>query len=307
VLWTVFKSREYSPEELASFTDQGDEEYQNIMTPEEHVARGKRQIRLGLIVIAAGVLLTWLLGMRDLEKELFIVSVGIAAAGVFALAAGLMQSRGRYENGFVTVINDFGDMPKTMKQLAVVQFFSWFPLFAMWIYTTAAVTKHIYGATDTTSQMYNDGADWVTVCFGVYNGVAALVAFGLPVLAKKTNRRITHMVCLIAGGLGMLSIYFIQDPNMLLVSMIGIGIAWASILSMPYAMLAGALPADKMGYYMGVFNYFIVLPQLVAASILGVIVGTVFDGEAIYALVIGGIVMILAGLFTLRVDDVDEV
>lgn len=307
VLWTVIRSREYSPEELASFEEQGESAYENIMTPEEHMARGRRQIRLGLIVIAAGILLTWLLGLRDLEKELYIVSVGIAAAGVFALAAGLMQSRGRYENGFVTVINDFGDMPKTMKQLAVVQFFSWFPLFAMWIYTTSAVTKHIYGATDTTSQLYNDGADWVTVCFGVYNGVAALVAFGLPVLAKKTNRRITHMICLIAGGIGLLSIYFIQDPNVLLVSMIGIGIAWASILSMPYAMLAGALPSDKMGYYMGVFNYFIVLPQLVAASILGVIVGTVFDGEAIYALVIGGVVMILAGLFTLRVDDVDEV
>ena len=257
-------------------------------------------------MIAVGAVLTWLLSLRDLEKELYIVTVGIAAAGIFALIAGLLQSKGNYENGFVTVINDFGDMPKTMKQLAIVQFFSWFPLFAMWIYTTAAVTKHIYGATDTTSQVYNDGADWVTVCFGVYNGVAALVAFGLPVLAKKTNRRITHMICLIAGGIGMLSIFFISDPNVLLVSMIGIGIAWASILSMPYAMLAGALASDKMGYYMGVFNYFIVLPQLVAASILGVIVGTVFEGEAIYALVIGGVVMIIAGFMTLRVDDVDE-
>jgi len=192
-----------------------------------------------------------------------------------------------------------------MKQLAVVQFFSWFALFAMWIYSTSAITTHIYGTADTSSQLYNDGADWVTVLFGAYNGVAALVAFGLPILAKRTSRRVTHMICLILGGLGLLSIYFIQSPNMLLMSMVGVGIAWASILSMPYAMLAGSLPSDKMGYYMGVFNYFIVIPQLVAASILGVIVGTVFGGEAIYALVIGGISMIGAGFLSLRVQDVD--
>jgi maltose/moltooligosaccharide transporter len=308
VIWTVIRSREYSPEELAAFEAAEDKvEYKDSMSHEEHLDRGKRQIRVGAIVIAIGAILTALLSTQDLDKELYIVTVGTVAAGVLGIASGSMQSRGNYGNGFVTVINDFGDMPKTMKQLAVVQFFSWFPLFAMWIYTTAAVTKHVYGATDTTSAAYNNGADWVGWCFAVYNGVAALVAFGLPVLAKRTSRKVTHMICLILGGIGMISIFFITSPMPLLISMVGIGIAWASILSMPYAMLAGALPADKMGYYMGVFNYFIVLPQLVAASILGVIVGTVFDGEAIYALVIGGIVMILAGLFTLRVDDVDEV
>ena len=259
-----------------------------------------------MVVIAIGAILTFLLTLGDLEKELYVVTIGITVAGILALVAGSMQKGGNYSSGFVEVINDFGDMPKTMKQLAVVQFFSWFPLFAMWIYTTAAVTSHIYGATDTTSQLYNDGADWVTVCFGVYNGVAAVVAFGLPILAKRTNRRVTHMICLIAGGLGLISVYFVNDPNLLVLSMIGVGIAWASILSMPYAMLAGALPADKMGYYMGVFNYFIVLPQLVASSILGVIVGTVFNGQAISALVIGGITMVFAGLLSLRVDDVDQ-
>lgn len=305
VMWTVIRSREYSPEELASFSDGESHDYHKERTPEEHAALGAKQLRIGGIVTAVGLALTFLLNNQDLEKELYVVTIGIVVAGILGLISGYMQRRGQHKSGFVEVINDFGDMPKTMKQLAVVQFFSWFPLFAMWIYTTSAVTSHIYGATDTTSQLYNDGADWVTVLFGAYNGVAAIVAFGLPVLAKRTNRRVTHMICLIAGGLGMISIYYIQDPNLLLLSMVGIGIAWASILSMPYAMLAGALPAEKMGYYMGVFNYFIVLPQLVAASILGVIVGTVFNGQAISALVIGGITMILAGFLSMRVDDVD--
>ena len=155
-------------------------------------------------------------------------------------------------------------MPRLMNQLAVVQFFSWFALFAMWIYTTPAVTSHHFGSSDPTSVAYNDGADWVGVCFGVYNLVAAIVAFGLPVLAKATSRRKTHMICLILGGIGLISVFFIQDPKLLIVSMIGVGIAWASILAMPYAMLTGSLPSAKMGYYMGVFNYFIVIPQLVA-------------------------------------------
>ena len=149
-------------------------------------------------------------------------------------------------------------MPATMKQLAVVQFFSWFALFAMWIYTTSAVTSHVYGTSDTTSTLYNDGADWVSLNFGIYNGVAALAAFLLPLLAKATSRKMTHMIALCCGGVGLASIYLLKDPDMLIIPMIGVGIAWASILSMPYAILTGSLPASKMGYFMGVFNFFIV-------------------------------------------------
>ncbi len=196
-------------------------------------------------------------------------------------------------------------MPLTMVQLSLVQFFSWFALFAMWIYTTSAVTSHIYGSTDTTSEIYNQGADWVGICFAVYNGIAALVAFLLPVVAKRTSRRVTHMLALFCGGLGLISIYFIKDPNLLLVSMVGVGIAWASILSMPYAMLSSILPADKMGYYMGVFNFFIVIPQIVAAGILGFLLKILFDSVPVYALIIGGVSMFLAGLLSLRVDDRD--
>lgn len=194
-------------------------------------------------------------------------------------------------------------MPKAMVQLAFVQFFSWFALFAMWIYTTSAVTSHVYGTSDTASALYNEGADWVGICFAVYNGVAALVAFLLPVVAKQTSRRVTHMLALFCGGIGLISVYFISDPTLLLVSMIGVGIAWASILSLPYAMLSSRLPSDKMGYFMGVFNFFIVIPQIVAAGILGFILRTVFDNVSIYALIVGGVSLFLAGLLSLRVDD----
>jgi maltose/moltooligosaccharide transporter len=198
-------------------------------------------------------------------------------------------------------------MPKTMVQLAFVQFFSWFALFAMWIYTTSAVTSHVYGTSDTTSILYNEGADWVGICFAMYNGIAAIAALGLPWVSNKITRKGTHLFALSCGAAGLISIYFVTNPMMLLVSMIGVGIAWASILSIPYAMLSGALPSNKMGYYMGVFNFFIVIPQIVAAGILGFILKNFFENEAIMALIIGGISMLIAGLLNLLVDDKEEI
>lgn len=209
-------------------------------------------------------------------------------------------------DGLIESFKGIFKMPKTMVQLSFVQFFSWFALFAMWIYTTSAVTSHIYGTEDTTSTMYNEGADWVGICFAIYNGIAALVAFLLPVIAKKTSRRITHLLALVCGALGLISIYFITDPTMLLVSMLGVGIAWASILSMPYAMLSSILPAEKMGYYMGVFNFFIVIPQIVAAGILGFILKSFFDNVSVFALVIGGVSMLIAAALCLVVEDNEE-
>lgn len=176
----------------------------------------------------------------------------------------------------------------------------------MWIYTTGAVTNHIYHTTDTTSEAYNIGANQVGEMFANYNIIAAMVAFLLPVIARKTSRKFTHFMALVLGGLGLMSIYFINNPTTLTLEwlpMIGIGIAWSSILSIPYAMLSGVLPASKMGYFMGVFNFFIVIPQLVAASILGFLVSKFFDNEPIYALLIGGCSMILAGFISLTVDD----
>jgi maltose/moltooligosaccharide transporter len=194
-------------------------------------------------------------------------------------------------------------MPRPMVQLSAVQFFSWFALFAMWIYMTSAVTSHVYGTDDTDSALYNEGADWVGICFAIYNGIAAVVAFILPFVARRFSRRITHLLALFCGGLGLISVYFISDPNYLLLSMVGVGIAWASILSMPYAIISSILPPNKMGYYMGVFNFFIVIPQIVAGAILGWILATFFGSMSIYALLLGGASFFLAGLLCLIVED----
>ena len=173
----------------------------------------------------------------------------------------------------------------------------------MWIYTTQAVTGHVFNTPDPTSKAYNDAADWVTVMFTVYNGVAAAVAFLLPVIARKTSKKVTHLLALTFGGIGLIAIYFVSTKVGLLLTMIGVGVAWASILSIPYAMLSGSLPAAKMGYFMGVFNFFIVIPQIIAATILGFLVKQIFNNEPVYALIVGGIGMIVAGLLTLRVTE----
>jgi maltose/moltooligosaccharide transporter len=308
VLWTVIRSFEYSPEEMGSFIENQDREalIKETRTAGEYALHGGRQLRLGAVLLALGAVFTYWLVRLELY-QVMVLSGGLIFVGVLLVVSGAMQRGGWYDNGFVTILNDLQDMPRTMKQLAWVQFFSWFALFAMWIYTTAAVTSHVYGTTDTTSALYNEGANWVGVCFGVYNGVAALVAFAIPVLARKTSRKLAHAICLVLGAVGFLSIFVIRDPLMLLGSMVGVGIAWASILSMPYAILTGSLPPSKMGYYMGVFNFFIVIPQIVAAAILGFFVGRFFGGEAIFALLVGGASLILAALLTLRVEDRDDV
>jgi maltose/moltooligosaccharide transporter len=200
----------------------------------------------------------------------------------------------RASNGLTEVIDDVFRMPKTMRDLAMVQFFSWFALFALWIFTTAAVTAVHFGTSDTTSTAYNEGANWVGILFGVYNGVAALAAFAIPVIAQRTGRKVAHAINLALGGLGLIGVFLIRDPQLLWLPMIGIGIAWASILSMPYAILSAAVPDRKMGVYMGVFNIFIVVPQLLAATVLGLILKTLFDGQAIWALVLGAVSFVLA-------------
>ena len=193
-----------------------------------------------------------------------------------------------------------------MLQLAAVQFFTWLAFFSMWIYTTASVAQNIYHTSDTTSKNFQDAGDWVGVMFMVYNGVSAIVAFLLPMLAKRIGRKFTHLSCLLVGGVGLASIFFISDKNMLLFPMIGVGLAWASTLTMPYAILSGALPPSKMGFYMGVFNFFIVIPQILAAAILGFFVRKVFHDQSIYALVVGGIAMIIAAFLNFIVNDKDD-
>lgn len=303
VLWTVLRSKEYSPAELSAYSGETHSNESIELSADEQKRGATQQIQLGGLVSGVGILFVYYLFQAELSKELYVLAFGLVAVGTLWVLSGLMTFTGNYRNGFVDIMTDLLRMPKTMQQLAIVQFFSWFALFAMWIYTTAAVTKHLYGTTDTTSALYNEGADWVGICFAVYSGVCALASFALPWLVKRTNRRVAHLICLSLGGLGLISVYFLPGPEWLLLSMVGVGFAWASILSMPYAMLTSVLPAHKMGYYMGVFNFFIVIPQIVAATILGFLVGRFFEGEAIYALIIGGVSMIVSGVITLLVDD----
>ncbi|GAB4407939.1 MAG: MFS transporter [Bacteroidia bacterium] len=210
--------------------------------------------------------------------------------------------------GFSEIFKDFAAMPTTMRQLGLVQFFSWFALFSMWVFTTPAIAQHIYDLDvgDTSSPAYQDAGNWVGVIFGVYNAISAIVALLLPTIAARIGRKRTHAMALILGGLGLISMYFAPNKEFLLLSMVGIGIAWASILAMPYAMLAGSIPPGKMGIYMGIFNFFITGPQILNGIIGGPIVKHVYGSQAIYAIVIAGVFMLLGALSVMIVQDKDD-
>lgn len=304
VLWTVIRTKEYAPEELEEF-EKADKKHQHntALLPEQHRVKNSVFIRRGIIWSVIGAVFLFLVYFYSLEKELYVLGGGLAAFGLVQLLSAFFISRGFENNGLVSIMNDLNTMPKTMAQLAVVQFFSWFALFAMWIYTTSAVTSHIYHTTDPTSVLYNEGADWVGALFGWYNLFAAAFAFLLPVLAKYTNRKITHSISLMAGGIGLASFYIVSNPILLIISMLAVGLAWASILSMPYAILTGSLPSNKMGVYMGIFNFFIVIPQILAASMLGFLTRYAFKGETILALVLGGTSMLIASVMVIFVHD----
>jgi maltose/moltooligosaccharide transporter len=308
VLWTVLKTKEYPPEELLKFSELENSQKSEELSISNSVTIGSHKFSfIGIVWTIIGLLGMGILYfiLHEDDYGLYVLFVGSVLFGILQLITGFLTKKEKTSGGFVTVLNDLYKMPKTMRQLAVVQFFSWFALFAMWIYTTPAVTHHIYGATDPASELYNKGADWVGVLMSVYNGFAAVMAFILVWLAKLTNRKTVHMISLIIGGISFASFYIIKDPQLLLISELGIGLAWASILAMPYAILAGSLPPEKMGVYMGIFNFFIVIPQITAAAILGFFVRNIFSGEAIYALLLGGASMIIAGLMVMFVDDVD--
>ena len=299
VSWTVLRSKEYSPEELAAF-DAADTA-SRTQAEVSHRAAGKYR-NGGLAWAVVGLVCWYLIAANDLDKQLYVLSGAGIAFGLLQLIAGRLGAVGKTENGVYEVMHDLFHMPRVMKQLAVVQFFSWFALFAMWIYGTAAVTSHHFGATDVTSAAYNDGADWNGVLFAAYNGFAALAAIAIPYVADKLGCRVCHLVNMTLGGIGLISFYFISNPDYLLIPMIGVGVAWASVLSLPYALLSNNLPSNKMGVYMGIFNFFIVIPQIVAASILGLLLREFFDLQSIFGLIIGGSLMIVAGFATMLVD-----
>jgi maltose/moltooligosaccharide transporter len=257
---------------------------------------------IGAIVLVGSILVTVLTTKEYSPEELQ------AFQDQMAKELDLEEEEEEKESSLMDIFQDFKKMPATMRQLSWVQFFSWFGLFGMWVFATPAIAQHIYGlpVTDSSSKEYQIAGDWVGILFGVYNFVSAFYAFMLPYIAKQIGRKLTHSISLVIGGLGLISIYFISDENWLIASMIGVGIAWASILAMPYAILAGSISPKKMGVYMGIFNFFIVIPQIINALIGGPLVKYAYGDQAIFALVISGVSFLIAALLVVKVQDVDD-
>lgn len=300
VLWTVISTKEYSPAELAAFEG-------GIQNGEDDGVLRALAARSPLgsgMWIAAGMLVVLAVQQFGLEKEVYLLGALLAAYGIASAAAIMLARGGRPNNMLSHIVGDFSGMPPIMKKLALAQFFSWSALFIMWINTTPVVAQYFYGAADPASAAYQEAANWVGVLFAIYNGVAAVAALTmLPWLAKRYGKVRTHMVGLGCGALGYASFLLFRDPQHLIISEIGIGIAWASILAMPYAILATSLPQKKLGIYMGLFNVFIVVPQLLVATIMGSIMKAFFPTEPIWTMAFAAGVMALAAVAMLRLID----
>jgi maltose/moltooligosaccharide transporter len=291
MVWTVISTREYPPAQLHAFGDSTSAA--EGVTPGSASRPGGR----GATWLGAGLLGAVLVAYLGLRHELYVLCGLLAVWG----AALLINGGRRGASLFSTLMADIDDMPTRMRQLIPVQFFAWLALFAMWTQTTPAVTSVHFGAGVVGDTAYNEGANWVGVLFAAYNGFAAVAAIVIPAIVRRVGLRVAHAINLWLGALGLASFLVIRDPHWLLVAMVGVGFAWASIVSLPYALLADSVPSRKMGTYMGIFNFFIVIPQLVAVSVLGWLLKGLFDGEPLYAMLIGGTCFVLAGIFSLRV------
>ena len=299
VLWTVVSTREFSPDEMRVFNKAETEGSSPTLR-----ALAARKLGGSATWIAAGVLVLLIVGQTGLEKEMYLLGGLLIAYGLASIVAILMARGGNQTSMLGHIVGDFSGMPDVMKRLAVAQFFSWSALFIMWINTTPLVAQNFYGSADPASAAYQEGGNWVGVLFAVYNGVAAVAALTLlPLLARRIGKARTHLVCLLAGAAGYASFFLLKDPQHLLIAEIGVGIAWASILAMPYAILASNLPQAKLGIYMGLFNVFIVVPQLLVATVMGSIMKAFFPTEPIYTMAFATAAMVLAAVAMLRVKE----
>ena len=290
VLWTVVSTREYPPERLLGFARK---------SPSPAVTDVSRAWRPGLVMLVAGGLGIAAIRRFSLAGELYLLAGGVIVFGAFFAWLSTTASRGMARQ----VMSDLYGMPGPMRRLAWVQFFSWFALFAMWIYTTPTVTSVQFGSADPRSLAYNTGANWVGVLFAAGNCFLVAGAVVIPLMVRLLGQRWSHLVNLAAGGLGLASFAWVRSPDWLLLSMVGVGFASASIQSLPYTLLSENLPPEKMGVYMGIFNFFIVIPQMLAASVLGGLVHALFGDRPAFGLVLGGTSMLLGGLCTLRVAE----
>jgi maltose/moltooligosaccharide transporter len=294
VLWTILTTREYPPEAMQAFEGAG-----AVIDADAPLA----QPAGGFWWAAAGALIVLAVGRFGLEKPLLILGGAFLAFGAVQTWTRRQARAGKTGNFLTRLVSDLHAMPPAMKQLSLAQFFTWIALFIMWIYATPVVTAHVFGAAEPGTQAYNDGADWVGVMFAVYNGVAAIAAFALPPLAARLGMARTHAICLAVGALGFLLFLLLHDKWLILAAMVLIGIAWASTLTMPYALLSGTLPQAKFGTYMGLFNIFIVLPQLMVSTVMGTVMRLFFPGEPLWTMAIAAAVWLLAAGVMWRVPD----
>ncbi len=291
VLWTVLATREYSPEQMRAFGERQDN------SDRSQALLAARSPASALPWVGAGAIVALTVRLCGLEKEVYLLAALLGAYGLASILAIRQARSGRSSAMLASIVGDFAGMPNIMKRLAWVQFFSWSALFIMWINTTPIVAKDFFGSADSASIAYQDGGNWVGVLFSVYNGVAAVAALTLlPFLSRRIGKARTHMVCLLAGAAGYASFFVIKNPNLLIISEIGIGIAWASILAMPYAILASSLPQAKLGTYMGLFNVFIVLPQLLVSTAMSSIMKAFFPGEPIWTMAFAAATLVVAAL-----------
>lgn len=298
ILYTVFTTREYTPEQMATFREPPSL-FRDVA--ELKSASPSFFALVGSVLLALGAGVSYLIFSFHADAQLYVLSGGATVLGAaFLVNCGLL-SLGRGDNFFSHILGDLTCMPTAMRQLAVVQFFSWLALFCMWIYATPAIAAHHYGASGPNAPGYNDAGNWVGTLFATYNGVAAIYSFLSPSIAQRLGMRVTHALALLCGAAGLVSLFLIHEPKLLLISMVGVGIAWSSILTMPYAMLCDALPPQKMGVFMGMFNFFIVLPQIIAAGLLGTVLKTFLHGEAVLVLVLGGASMAVAAIAVLLI------
>lgn len=291
VCWSAFANREYPPEMLEKF-DGADFASDSDRSP----AKMRRHAYVWLAAGSVGLFLAWFAGVR---AALYVLVCASLAYGAFLLAASRMKS----DNAFTTILGELDSMSASMRWLALVQFCSWFTLFAVFVYTTPAVARMQFGGSAAGSEGYEDAANWVGVLFATYNALGAAAALIIPYFVRRHGLRRVHRVNLWIGTVGLLSMMLIREPEWLLVSMIGLGVAWASIIALPYAMLANSLPSRKMGVNIGIFNIFIVIPQLLAASLLPLLLDVFAAGDPSYALVIGALGWFLAGVAVLHVKD----
>lgn len=221
----------------------------------------------------------------------------------------MKKEGGSIGDAFKEIFSTVFSLPKIIKQLAFVQFFSWLGLFLMWFYFTTAVVVNVFGAPDPSSPLYADGVAWGNLCFGFYSVITFIFALFMPGLASKLGKKHLHAICLTIGGIALLSLFMVSNKYMLFVVMAGVGIAWTSILAMPYAMMASQLDQKKLGLYMGIFNFFIVIPEIMATLFFGWVMSHFLNNNRLSAVILAGAMLIIAALFTLRVNlpsDSDE-